>query len=65
MTRIAYDDPILPGDRIIEQGTDGTSMFILWVGTANVVKEEATSGWYSRGSCFGVSAVSYLAYLLQ
>mmetsp|Transcript_141690 Transcript_141690/g.353280 ORF Transcript_141690/g.353280 Transcript_141690/m.353280 type:complete len:1321 (+) Transcript_141690:145-4107(+) len=29
----------MPGDRIIEQGTDGTSMFILWVGTANVVLE--------------------------
>lgn len=30
----------MPGDRIIEQGTDGTSMFILWVGTANVVLEK-------------------------
>jgi len=29
----------MPGDRIIEQDTDGKSMFILWVGTANVVKE--------------------------
>eukprot|EP00933_Yihiella_yeosuensis_P038401 TRINITY_DN32333_c2_g1_i1.p1 TRINITY_DN32333_c2_g1~~TRINITY_DN32333_c2_g1_i1.p1 ORF type:complete len:870 (-),score=114.95 TRINITY_DN32333_c2_g1_i1:144-2561(-) len=30
----------MPGDRIIEQGADGTSMFILSVGTANVVKEQ-------------------------
>lgn len=30
----------MPGDRIIEQGTDGNSMFILWVGTAHVVKEQ-------------------------
>eukprot|EP00929_Paragymnodinium_shiwhaense_P061895 TRINITY_DN30918_c0_g1_i1.p1 TRINITY_DN30918_c0_g1~~TRINITY_DN30918_c0_g1_i1.p1 ORF type:complete len:1280 (+),score=328.89 TRINITY_DN30918_c0_g1_i1:250-4089(+) len=29
----------MPGDRIIEQDTDGRSMFILWVGVANVVKE--------------------------
>mmetsp|Transcript_62088 Transcript_62088/g.131153 ORF Transcript_62088/g.131153 Transcript_62088/m.131153 type:complete len:609 (-) Transcript_62088:61-1887(-) len=29
----------MPGDRIIEQGTHGTTMFILWVGTANVVLE--------------------------
>jgi CRP-like cAMP-binding protein len=30
----------MAGDRIIEQGADGTSMFILSVGTANVVKEQ-------------------------
>lgn len=29
----------MPGDRIIEQGADGTSMFILSVGIAHVVKE--------------------------
>ncbi|CAE8614710.1 unnamed protein product, partial [Polarella glacialis] len=30
----------MPGDKIIEQGADGTSMFILSVGSANVVKEQ-------------------------
>lgn len=30
----------MPGDRIIEQGTDGTSMFILWLGTSHVVTEQ-------------------------
>ncbi|CAK0864399.1 unnamed protein product [Prorocentrum cordatum] len=30
-----------PGDRIIQQGMEGTSMFVLRVGSANVVKESA------------------------
>lgn len=34
----------MPGDRIIEQGTDGTTMFILWVGIANVVLEQTEEG---------------------
>eukprot|EP00931_Biecheleriopsis_adriatica_P086700 TRINITY_DN61311_c0_g1_i1.p1 TRINITY_DN61311_c0_g1~~TRINITY_DN61311_c0_g1_i1.p1 ORF type:complete len:1043 (+),score=237.92 TRINITY_DN61311_c0_g1_i1:158-3130(+) len=30
----------MPGDRIIEQGAEGSSMFIMSMGTANVVKEQ-------------------------
>lgn len=55
----------MPGDRIIEQDTVGTSMFILWAGNANVVKEhdeEDTNppvrvltniGMLTQGSVFG------------
>eukprot|EP00401_Gymnodinium_catenatum_P072169 CAMPEP_0117463028 /NCGR_PEP_ID=MMETSP0784-20121206/3360_1 /TAXON_ID=39447 /ORGANISM="" /LENGTH=1119 /DNA_ID=CAMNT_0005256815 /DNA_START=137 /DNA_END=3496 /DNA_ORIENTATION=+ len=55
----------MPGERIIEQGDDGNSMFILWVGTANVVTEQldnmdfhptrtlSSLGALTHGSVFG------------
>jgi len=55
----------MPGDRIIEQGCEGTSMFILYHGTATVVTEQYSDshdhcvrtltqiGTLSQGSVFG------------
>jgi len=50
----------MPGDRIIEQGTDGTSMFILWLGSASVVTEQIDE--YDGHTVKTLTNVGMLAY---